>query len=263
MPNEAELEAPNPGVLLAPKAGVPEDPKPLEPNAGALVAPNNDGDVEPNAGVVVPNAGVVVAPNAVVVVAPKAGVLDAPKVLLPNAGCVCWNVPPKALDWLGEEPKPPKLGFCPNNDDPLPKVDDVAPNAGAGDAPKVGAELPNGEDDGVPNAGVDGWPKAPADVAPNAGVDGWPKAPVDVEPNAGVDGWPKAPVDVVPKGEPPVCAPNVVVGLPNGFGANGLEVEVLAWPNPVWAPKGLLEVWPKGLVDDCPNAARNKHIISH
>jgi hypothetical protein len=98
---------------------------------------------------------------------------------------------------------------------------------------------------------------------PNAGVDGWPKAPVDVEPNAGVDGWPKAPVDVVPKGEPPVCAPNVVVGLPNGFGANGLEVEVLAWPNPVWAPKGLLEVWPKGLVDDCPNAARNKHIISH
>lgn len=110
MPNEAELEAPNPGVLLAPKAGVPEDPKPLEPNAGALVAPNNDGDVEPNAGVVVPNAGVVVAP--------KAGVLDAPKVLLPNAGCVCWNVPPKALDWLGEEPKPPKLGFCPNNDDP-------------------------------------------------------------------------------------------------------------------------------------------------
>jgi hypothetical protein len=146
---------------------------------------------------------------------------------------------------------------------PLPKVDDVAPNAGAGDAPKAGAELPNGEDDGVPNAGVDGWPKAPADVAPNAGVDGWPKAPVDVEPNAGVDGWLKAPVDVVPKGEPPVCAPNVVVGLPNGFGANGLEVEVLAWPNPVWAPKGLLEVWPKGLVDDCPNAARNKHIISH
>jgi hypothetical protein len=118
VPNEAELEAPNPGVLLAPKAGVPEDPKPLEPNAGALVAPNNDGDVEPNAGVVVPNAGVVVAPNAGVVVAPKAGVLDAPKVLLPNAGCVCWNVPPKALDWLGEEPKPPKLGFCPNNDDP-------------------------------------------------------------------------------------------------------------------------------------------------
>jgi hypothetical protein len=35
---------------------------------------------------------------------------------------------------------------------PLPKVDDVAPNTGAGDAPKAGVELPNGEDDGVPNA---------------------------------------------------------------------------------------------------------------
>lgn len=139
----------------------------------------------------------------------------------------------------------------------------MAPNTGAGDAPKAGVELPNGEDDGVPNAGADGWPKAPVDVEPNAGANGWPKAPVDVEPNVGADGWPKAPVDVVPKGEFPVCAPNAVIGLPKGFGAKGLVVVVFAWPNPpVCAPNGLLEVCPKGLVDDCPNAARDEQIIT-
>ena len=151
---------------------------------------------------------------------------------------------PKGLDWLGDDPKPPKLGFCPNKD-PLPKPEDVAPapNAGAGDAPKAGVELPNGEDDGVPNAGVDGWPNPPVGAAPNAGV--------DVAPNAGADGWPNAPAveDVAPKGEVvPVCAPKAVVGLPKG-----LLVVVLVWPNPDWAPKGLLEVCPKALADDCPN----------
>ena len=93
-----------------------------------------------------------------------------------------------------------------------------------GDAPKAGVELPNGEEEGVPNVGVDCC-------------------------------WPKAPVDVVPNSELPVCAPKVVVGLPNGFGANGLLVAVVGvvgWPNPCCAPN---EVWPKGLVDDCPNAA--------
>jgi len=132
VPNEGVLEDPKPGVvLLTPNVVVPEVPKPVadvpkavEPNAGVLEAPNKDVDVEPNAGVivalkagvvVVPKAGVVV-PNAGVVVVPNAGVVDAPKVLLPNVGCVCWNVLPKGLDWLGDDPKPPKLGFCPNKD---------------------------------------------------------------------------------------------------------------------------------------------------
>ena len=190
---------------------------------------------------------------------------------------------PNGLDWLGDDPNPPKLGFCPNKDPPPKLLEDVAPNAGAGDVPKAGVELPNGEEDGVPNAGVDGWPKAPVDVAPNAGC--WPKAPVDVEPNAGVDCWPKAPVDVAPKagadcwpkapvevapkagadGWPkvevapkgevvPVGAPNAGVGLPKGLGAKGLLVVVLGWPKPCWVPKGLVEVCPKGLADDCPNA---------
>ena len=138
VPNEGVLEDPKPGVLLTPNAVVPvdpkagEDPKAVEPNAGVLEAPNKDDDVEPNAGVVVapkagvldvpkagvvvPNAGAVVAPNAGVAVVPNAGVAVVPKVLLPNVGCVCWNVPPKGLDWLGDDPKPPKLGFCPNKD---------------------------------------------------------------------------------------------------------------------------------------------------
>jgi hypothetical protein len=107
-----------------------------------------------------------------------------------------------------------------------------------GDAPKAGVELPNGEEDGVPNVGVDCC---------------WPKAPVDVVPNPGVDCcWPKAPVDVVAKSELPVCAPKVVVGLPNGFGAKGLLAAVEDWSNPCGVPN---EVWPNGLVDDCPNAA--------
>jgi hypothetical protein len=133
VPNEGVLEDPKPGAVLAtPNAVLPEVPKPGvdEPN-GVLEAPNKDVDVEPNAGVVAvpkadvlvpkaaavaPNAGVVVVPNAGVVVVPNAGVVDAPKVLLPNVGCVCWNVLPKGLDWLGDDPKPPKLCFCPNKD---------------------------------------------------------------------------------------------------------------------------------------------------
>ena len=132
VPNEGVLEDPKPGVvLLTPNVVVPEVPKPVadvpkavEPNAGVLEAPNKDVDVEPNAGVivalkagvvVVPKAGVVV-PNAGVVVVPNAGVVDAPKVLLPNVGCVCWNVLPKGLDWLGDDPNPPKLGLCPNKE---------------------------------------------------------------------------------------------------------------------------------------------------
>jgi hypothetical protein len=125
---------------------------------------------------------------------------------------------------------------------PLPKLEDVVPNAGVDDAPKAGVELPNGEDDGVPNAGVDGWPKPPVDAAPNAGV--------DVAPKAGADGWPKAPAEeVAPNGEvAPVCAPKAGVGLPKGLLAG-----VLVWPNPPdWAPKGLLEVCPKAPADDCP-----------
>lgn len=165
MPNEGVLEDPKPGAVPpTPNAVLPEVPKPGvdEPNAGVLEAPNKDVDVdvEPNAGVVaVPKAGVLVpkagavAPNAGVVVVPNAGGVDAPKVLLPNVGCVCWNVLPKGLDWLGDDPKPPKLCFCPNKD-PEPKVEDVAPKAGAGDAPNAGV-LPNGEEDGVPNVGVD------------------------------------------------------------------------------------------------------------
>lgn len=126
VPNEGVLEDPKPGAVPpTPNAVLPEVPKPGvdEPNAGVLEAPNKDVDVEPNAGVVaVPKAGVLVpkagavAPNAVVVVVPNAGGVDAPKVLLPNVGCVCWNVLPKGLDWLGDDPKPPKLCFCPNKD---------------------------------------------------------------------------------------------------------------------------------------------------
>ena len=148
VPNEGVLEDPKPGVvLLTPNVVVPEVPKPVadvpkavEPNVGVLEAPNKDVDAEPNAGVVVapkagvvvvpkagvvvpnagvvvlPNAGVAVVPNVGVVVVPNAGVVDAPKVLLPNVGCVCWNVLPKGLDWLGDDPNPPKLGFCPNKD---------------------------------------------------------------------------------------------------------------------------------------------------
>lgn len=26
---------------------------------------------------------------------------------------------PNGLDWLGDDPKPPKDGFCPNKDDPI------------------------------------------------------------------------------------------------------------------------------------------------
>jgi hypothetical protein len=113
VPNEGVLEDPKPGALLpTPNAELPEVPKPGvdEPN-GVLEAPNKD-DVEPNAGV----AAVPVAPNASVVVVLNVGVVDAPKVLLPNVGCVCWNVLPKGLDWLGDDPKPPKLCFCPNKD---------------------------------------------------------------------------------------------------------------------------------------------------
>jgi len=109
VPNEGVLEDPKPGVvLLTPNVVVPEVPKPVadvpkvvEPNAGVLEAPNKDVDVEPNAGVVV---------------VPNAGVAVVPKVLLPNVGCVCWNVLPKGLDWLGDDPNPPKLGLCPNKE---------------------------------------------------------------------------------------------------------------------------------------------------
>lgn len=241
VPNEGVVEAPKAGALLTPNAVVLEDPKlgvvfepnGVEPNAGVLEAPNKDVDVEPN-------AGVAVAPNDGVVVVPKAGVVVAPKVLLPNVGCVCWNVLPKGLDWLGDDPKPPKLGFCPNKE-PLPKLEDAAPNAGVGDAPKAGVELPNGEDDGVPNAGVDGWPKPPVDAAPNAGV--------DVAPKAGADVWPKGLVEAAPNGEAvPVCAPKAGVGLPKGLLAGAL-----VWPNADWAPNGLLDVCPNALPDDCPN----------
>ena len=109
MPNEGVVEAPKPGALLTPNAPVPEDPKPgvvvepngVEPNGGVLEAPNKDVDVEPNGGVVV---------------APKADVVVVPKLLLPNVCCVCWTVLPNGLDWLGDEPKPPKVGLCPNKD---------------------------------------------------------------------------------------------------------------------------------------------------
>jgi hypothetical protein len=73
------------------------------------------------------------------------------------------------------------------------------------DALKAGVELPNGEEEGVPNVGVDCC-------------------------------WPKVPVDVVPNSELPVYASKVVVRLPNGFGANGLLVVVVGWPNPCCAP---------------------------
>jgi hypothetical protein len=102
VPNEVVVEVPKPGALLTPNAAVPEDPKPgvvvepkvVEPNGGVPVAPNKDVDVEP----------------------PKAGVVVVPKLLLPNVGCVCCTVLPNGVDWLGDEPKPPKLGFCPNRD---------------------------------------------------------------------------------------------------------------------------------------------------
>jgi hypothetical protein len=125
VPNEGVLEDPKPVVvLLTPNAVVPEVPKPVadvpkavEPNTGVLEAPNKDVDVEPNAGVVVaPKAGAVVVPKAGVLV-PNAGVVMVPNAgVVPNVGCVCWNVLPKGLDWLGDDPKPPKLGFCPNKD---------------------------------------------------------------------------------------------------------------------------------------------------
>ena len=125
VPNEGVLDDPKPGVvLLTPNAVVPEVPKPVadvpkavEPNTGVLEAPNKDVDVEPNAGVVVaPKAGAVVVPKAGVLV-PNAGVVMVPNAgVVPNVGCVCWNVLPKGLDWLGDDPKPPKLGFCPNKD---------------------------------------------------------------------------------------------------------------------------------------------------
>ena len=105
VPNEGVTEAPKPGALLTPNAPVPEDPKPgvvVEPKGvGVLEGPNKDVDVEPNVGVVV---------------VLKPGVVVVPKLLLPNIGCVCWTVLPNGLDWLGDEPKPPKPGVCPNID---------------------------------------------------------------------------------------------------------------------------------------------------
>jgi hypothetical protein len=79
------------------------------PNSVLLVAAPDcpkDGE-DPNPGVVVePNVEVPGAPNKDVdVEAPKVGVVVVPKLLLPNV-----------VDWLGDEPKPPKLDFCPNRD---------------------------------------------------------------------------------------------------------------------------------------------------
>lgn len=126
---------------------------------------------------------------------------------------------PNGLDWLGDDPKPPKAGFCPNKDDP--------PNAEVDEAPKAGTELP----------------KAGVDEAPNEGVEG-----------KGEEGCPKTPVDVPPNIEPPDCEPKGF-GLPKGLGANGLVLELLVCPNSDWEPKGLLEDCPNGLVE--PNMAAN------
>lgn len=87
------------------------------------------------------------------------------------------------VDWVGDDPNPPKAGFCPNKE-PEKVEEEAAPKAGVVEAPKEG---------------------------------------VEEEPKSGVEDWPKTPVDVPPKIEPPDCAPKgVLVGLPKGFGANGL-----------------------------------------
>lgn len=79
-------------------------------------------------------------------------------------------------------------------------------------------------------------PKADGVEAPNVGVEG-----------KGEDDCPKTPVDVPPNIELVVCEPKGF-GLPKGFGANGLVLELLVCPNTDWEPNGLLE--------DCPNAAQ-------
>jgi hypothetical protein len=87
LPNGEDGVVPNSVLLVAapdcPKDG--EDPNPVvvEPNVEVPGAPNKDVDVE----------------------TPKVGVVVVPKLLLPNV-----------VDWLGDEPKPPKLDFCPNRD---------------------------------------------------------------------------------------------------------------------------------------------------
>ena len=58
--------------------------------------------------------GAPVAPDAVPA-GPKAGGAVKPNMLLPNAG---WMEHPKGLIWVGVEPKPPKVGTWPKNDDP-------------------------------------------------------------------------------------------------------------------------------------------------
>jgi len=62
--------------------------------------------------------GTLVAPGAGVPVAPKARGPVKPNMLLPNAGCDGWTEHPKGLIWVGVEPKPPKAGTWPKNDDP-------------------------------------------------------------------------------------------------------------------------------------------------
>lgn len=108
----------------------------------------------------------------------------------------------------------------------LPKADEEEPNAGAEEAPK---------------AGVDEAPKAGVDEAPKAGE------------VSGDDGCPKTPVDVLPNIELPVGDPNGL-GLPKGLGLNGLLVALLACPNNVDCPNGLLE--------DCPKAAQARRARS-
>lgn len=212
-PNAGVLETPN-DVVVLPNNGVDVDP-----NAGVLVDPNAGADDDPNAGAVVaPNVGIVDEPKVGVLAVPKAGWLAPnvvePKGVLPNAGCVCWNVLPNGLDWPGVDPKPPNAGFWPNAEEP--KEEDELPNAGVDDEPKAGVE--------VPKAG---------DEAPKGDV---------------LDGAPKTPVDE-PNGEAPVCEPNGFEAPNAGLGANGLVVELLLCPNPDGEPKGPPAACPKGFVE--------------
>lgn len=108
---------------------------------------------------------------------------------------------------------PSQIRLPPNDDKELPK-------AGDEDAPNAGIELPKAGDD-----------EAPKVVFEEKGDDvcAAPNTPVEVPPKAGV------------------CDPNGVVGLPNGFGAKGLLLELF-----VCCPNTDCED-PNGL-DDCPKA---------
>ena len=138
------------------------------------------------------------------------------------------NVEPDSAPNAGMLVAAPNAGV-----DAAPKVEVIAPKAGADAAPKAGV-------DAAPKLGVEADPKAGVEAAPNAGADVAPKAEdvLGVAPKAGAEVPPnplKAGVDPPPNLKPPPldAAPKA--------GAEGVEVPKVAWdaPNPPACPPTL------------------------